>query len=65
MDWTYLFTVLGMMLIFEGIVPFIRPAKWKRILILIAQFDDYRLRIAGFILMMAGLAIVYIARIFA
>lgn len=65
MDWTYLFTALGMMLILEGIVPFIRPTKWKQVLVLIAQFDDFRLRIASFILMMAGLAIIYIARSFA
>ena len=62
MDWTDFVTALGLMLVFEGIVPFLRPAYWKQILIGISEFSDFRLRVGSLILMMIGLIIVYVAR---
>ena len=62
MDWTDLVTAFGLMLVFEGIVPFLKPAKWKQVLIGISEFSDYRLRLGSLILMIVGLLIVYVAR---
>ena len=62
MDWTDLFTALGLMLVFEGVVPFLKPAYWKQILIGISEFSDSRLRTGSLILMIVGLIVVYIAR---
>ena len=62
MDWTDFVTALGLMLVFEGVVPFLRPAYWKQILIGISEFSDFRLRVGSLILMMIGLIIVYVAR---
>ena len=62
MDWTDFVTALGLMLVFEGVVPFLRPAYWKQILIGISEFSDFRLRVGSLILMMIGLVIVYVAR---
>ena len=62
MDWTDFVTALGLMLVFEGIIPFLRPAYWKQILIGISGFSDFRLRVGSLILMMVGLVVVYIAR---
>ena len=62
MDWTDFVTALGLMLVFEGIIPFLRPAYWKQILIGISEFSDFRLRVGSLILMMIGLLVVYVAR---
>ena len=62
MDWTDFFTALGLMLVFEGIVPFLNPPKWKQILVGISEFSDFRLRVGSLIFMMIGLLVVYVAR---
>ena len=62
MDWTDFVTALGLMLVFEGVVPFLRPAYWKQILFGLSEFSDFRLRVGSLILMMIGLIIVYVAR---
>ena len=62
MDWTDFVTALGLMLIFEGIVPFLSPTYWKQILIGISEFSDSRLRLGSLVLMLVGLLVVYVAR---
>ena len=62
MDWTDFFTALGIVLIIEGIMPFLNPIKWKQMLLLIADLSDSALRIGGLILMISGLLLIYYVR---
>ena len=62
MDWIDFFTALGMMLVFEGAIPFLNPARWKRALSLLSTLSDYGTRIGGIILMIVGLLVIYLAR---
>lgn len=59
--WGDLLAALGLMLVLEGIVPFVRPATWRRMLALLAQADDRLVRMMGLFCMLLGLALIYTA----
>jgi len=52
---------LGLFLIFEGILPFLAPKVWRRMVAAVAQQNDKALHITGFICMLVGLFLLYIA----
>ncbi|CAN5302243.1 DUF2065 domain-containing protein [soil metagenome] len=62
MNWSDLLAALGLVLIIEGIMPFLNPSGWRRTLQLIAQLETTRLRLVGLSSMIAGLVILYFAR---
>ena len=53
-----LLSALGLVLVIEGIIPFIAPNKWRETVLLFAQQKNRFLRYLGFILMLIGLVIV-------
>ncbi|HKL00424.1 MAG TPA: DUF2065 domain-containing protein [Desulfotignum sp.] len=53
--------VMGMVMIVEGLPYFAFPERMKQMVQIIAGQDNARLRRFGFILMAAGLGIVYAA----
>ena len=53
-----LLSALGLVLVIEGIIPFITPNKWRETVLLLAQQKNRFLRYLGFILMLIGLVIV-------
>ncbi|MGH8400133.1 MAG: DUF2065 domain-containing protein [Gammaproteobacteria bacterium] len=57
-----LLTALGLMLVIEGVLPFMNPRGFKRTLAAVCKAEDRVLRIAGFVSMMAGLVVLYLAR---
>ena len=60
--WNDLFAAMALMLVFEGIMPFINPARWKEAILLIAGQPDSSLRIMGLISMLIGAALLYVVR---
>ncbi|HUO81248.1 MAG TPA: DUF2065 domain-containing protein [Gammaproteobacteria bacterium] len=62
MDWKDLLTAFGLVLVIEGIMPFLSPLAWRRTLEAVAQLDTRRLRLVGLASMAAGLVILYFAR---
>ncbi|HKJ09353.1 MAG TPA: DUF2065 domain-containing protein [Gammaproteobacteria bacterium] len=60
--WHDLLTALGLMLVIEGVLPFLSPAGLRRLLVLVAQSDDRQLRIAGLTSMIAGLLLLHLLR---
>lgn len=54
-----LLAATALLLVFEGIMPFVRPAMSRQMALLVAKMDDKSLRTGGFISMMAGLLILY------
>ncbi len=50
---------LALMLIVEGITPFVAPRIWKESFRRITEFSDARLQIAGLVSMLAGLGLLY------
>ncbi len=55
----YWLIALGLMLVLEGIMPFIFPAAWRETLNKIAQFQDGQVRFLGLTLMLSGLLLIY------
>lgn len=48
---------LALVLIIEGIMPFLTPNGWKNLLKQIASLDNKQLRIFGAVMMLTGAAI--------
>jgi len=49
-----LLTALGLLLVLEGMLPFLMPDRWHRILKIMAQVEPVRLRYFGLVSMLAG-----------
>jgi uncharacterized protein YjeT (DUF2065 family) len=64
--WSELLRYLGgafaLYLILEGILPFVNPAAMQRLMARLAQTDTGQLRWGGLISMVAGLALLWVAR---
>ena len=60
--WTDLWAALALLLVLEGILPFLNPAAVRRMLEAVSQVDDRSMRISGLVSMMAGLVLLYIVR---
>lgn len=57
----FFFSVIGMVMIVEGLPYFVSPAKMKEMVQMILTLDDVNLRRFGFFLMLLGLCIIYFA----
>ncbi|MFA6903498.1 MAG: DUF2065 domain-containing protein [Gallionellaceae bacterium] len=51
-------TALGLMLVIEGLMPFLFPASWRAALIKLAQFQDGQIRTIGLLLLLSGLVLI-------
>ncbi|MCX4194071.1 DUF2065 domain-containing protein [Methylophaga sp. OBS1] len=54
-----LWVAMALMLIIEGIMPFLSPQKFKRALLQMAAMPDRQVRLIGFFSMLAGLIFLY------
>ncbi|MEK9941173.1 MAG: DUF2065 domain-containing protein [Arenicellales bacterium] len=62
MDWQDLFAALALVLIIEGIIPFVSPARYRRLADALKVLGDRQLRIAGLATVVIGLALLTIVR---
>jgi uncharacterized protein YjeT (DUF2065 family) len=60
--WDDLLAALALLLVIEGIVPFISPASMRKMLETVAQIDDRTLRITGLVSMVCGVVMLYLVR---
>lgn len=60
--WGDFLAALALVLVIEGIIPFINPGSLRRMLATVSQLDDRSLRIAGLVSMILGLVMLYIVR---
>ena len=58
--WHELWIALALLLILEGIFPFLSPDGVRRALAAIHQLSDSQLRFAGMTSMLAGVVLLYI-----
>ncbi|MFP5344076.1 MAG: DUF2065 domain-containing protein [Gammaproteobacteria bacterium] len=58
--WETLLSAFALLLVIEGIAPFLNPAGVRRLLLMINQMDDMALRMAGLVSMLLGLTLLYI-----
>lgn len=57
-----LLAALALMLVVEGILPFLNPQALRRTLQTLGQMDDRNLRIMGLVSMLSGLLLLYLVR---
>ncbi|MEI7842518.1 MAG: DUF2065 domain-containing protein [Gallionellaceae bacterium] len=55
----YWLAALGLMLVFEGIMPFLFPESWRQTLGKLSQLQDGQMRFIGLSLMLSGLLLIY------
>ncbi|MEH6388258.1 DUF2065 domain-containing protein [Pseudomonas profundi] len=55
-------TAVCLMLIVEGMMPFLAPVRWKQLLVSLAQLTDRQVRLAGLASMLIGTACLYLLR---
>ncbi|MBL8250254.1 MAG: DUF2065 domain-containing protein [Candidatus Competibacter sp.] len=60
--WDELLAAFGLMLVFEGILPFLNPRASRQTLLRMAQLDDRLLRLTGLGSMSVGLVVLYFFR---
>jgi uncharacterized protein YjeT (DUF2065 family) len=60
--WDDLWAAMALMLVIEGIVPFLSPDAMRRMLTAMLQMDNRSIRIAGLISMLGGVALLYWVR---
>ncbi len=58
--WHELGVAFCLMLVLEGIIPFLYPQRWRRLVTQLATVDDRALRLTGLISMVVGTAILYL-----
>ena len=60
--WNDLLVALALVLVIEGILPFLNPAAMRELQRKMAEMDDKSLRVAGLSSMLVGLALLYLLR---
>jgi len=58
--WSELLIAFALVLVIEGIMPFINPEGLKKVFIMAAQMDNATLRFAGLTSMLLGVVLLYI-----
>ncbi len=59
---TEILTAVALLLVIEGMLPFIGPNKYKQLVAQIARLSDNHLRTVGLMSMIAGLVLLFIVR---
>ena len=60
--WDELLAAFGLMLVLEGILPFLNPRALRQTLLRMTQLEDRMLRFAGLASMALGLLVLYFFR---
>lgn len=61
-SWNDLLAALALLLVLEGLMPFLAPDALRRTLLQIVELDDKTLRTIGLVSMLAGLMLLAVVR---
>lgn len=62
MYWQEILTAVALLLVIEGMLPFVGPGRYKQLVAQIARLGDNQLRMFGLTSMIAGLLLLFIVR---
>ena len=51
---------LCLLLVIEGVVPFLYPRRWREMVTMLSEIDDGAMRIAGLVSMLMGTGLLYL-----
>lgn len=57
-----LLTALALVLVLEGLMPFVAPARWRETIIRIGQFSDGQIRFLGLGAILVGVILLQVTR---
>ncbi len=57
-----LLAALCLVLVIEGIMPFLAPSGWRNMMLALAQTDDKNIRILGLVSMLLGAGLLFLVR---
>ncbi len=60
--WQDFLAAIALVLVLEGIMPFLNPQGMRRTMLLITQMDDRSLRIVGLVSMVLGVILLSLVR---
>mgnify|MGYP002843472716 FL=1 len=60
--WTELLTAIALLLVVEGVLPFLNPAGVRRALLALSEVNDGTLRFMGLTSMVLGVVLLTLAR---
>ncbi len=60
--WHDIWVALALVMVIEGIIPFLSPGAMRKMMRSAAEMDDKALRIGGFVSMLAGVLFLYLVR---
>lgn len=60
--WTDLLAAVSILLVLEGLLPFLNPSGTRRVFEQLARMPERELRVAGLISMLAGLVLLFFVR---
>ena len=62
LKWDDLLAALSLVMVIEGIVPFVSPHSLRNLLEKVTRIDDRTLRITGLVSMICGVIMLYVVR---
>jgi uncharacterized protein len=60
--WTEILTAAALVFVIEGMMPFVSPRTYRRMVAEIAQLSDNHIRNIGLVVMLAGLLLLFVVR---
>ena len=60
MDTDLLWAALALMLVFEGLFPFLSPGGWRRMILKVLELNDGQLRFFGLSSILLGLGLLWL-----
>lgn len=61
MDTRILLAALALVLVIEGLLPFLSPAHWRRMFVQLLQLQDGQIRFFGLFSVLLGLLILWLS----
>jgi hypothetical protein len=58
--WKQIAVAFALVVVLEGLMPFLAPARWRDMVRQIAEVDDGTLRMLGLFSMLLGLGLLYL-----
>lgn len=58
--WHDLWVALALVMVIEGLIPFLSPAAMKQMMLAVIRMDDKALRISGLVSMLLGVLTLYL-----
>lgn len=58
--WHDLGVALCLVLVLEGILPFLYPRRWREMVMMLSEVDDKAMRFAGLMSMLLGTGLLYL-----